>query len=172
MFKKLFVFLLALAGLFLIVGCGTTDTAETTETKTLEEELVGTWESTKDDVKETYTFNEDGTYEVTTEADEGTDKASGSNQSGNWSLEGDELTLETTSVAGEVADVATEEDATTDETMDETATDETTTDETTLDDETLDIPNEPYVCTITIDGDTLTMDGGDTGTYTYTRVTK
>lgn len=151
MLKKLFAILLVLASIFILAGCGSTTSSTEEETKTLEDEIVGTWEAEKDNTTETYTFAKDGTFDVEVVSDDKTT----SSASGNYSIEDDELTLETTNLEGQV-----DENTTTD---DENPSSD-------VDNEELGISGEPYVCKITIDGDKLTMDGGNTGTYVYTRV--
>lgn len=154
MFKKLIVYLIALTALFVIAGCSSNDTTTTTEDTTMDysKEIVGTWEATDDGVTETYTFNEDGTFEAKAEVIVDDETKSESSATGTYSIDGDEITMETTNVEG-----AAEENGEADT-------------ENVVDNETLGIPDEPFVSTIKIENDTLTLDAGDAGTYEFTRV--
>lgn len=154
MLRKLAVYLIALAALFIIAGCSSNDTTTTTDETTmdLETEIVGSWEATDEGVTETYTFNEDGTFEAKAEVVVDEDTKSESSATGTYSIDGDELTMVTDNIEGQA-----EENGQVDT-------------ENVVDDETLGIPNEPFVSTIKIENDTLTIDAGDNGTYEFTRV--
>lgn len=155
--------------LFCVVGCSDSKREESLE---LDKEIVGTWESTKDydqgsgerESKMTYTFKDDGTYTLESsmevEGEDGSVVDETSSAEGQYTIEGDELSLKATKINGDTVD---EELRAVDDTESSTSYESSTPSKDTVEA----VQDSTY--TVKIDGDTLTLTLGATE-YEFTKV--